>query len=256
MFDRLQGKTVLITGASSGIGEACAYQFAASGANVILTARREERLDAVQATISAKWPSVKVLTAVLDVRDQAAVDRVVGLIAEPIDVLVNNAGLALGMDPLADTGNSAIDAMVDTNIKGVLYVTRAAVNRMKTQAGGHIIMLGSIAGLHGYAGGSVYCATKSAVRAVAEAVRSETNGLPIKVTEILPGKVETDFSLVRFGGDQQKADSVYCGIDPLVADDIAETIVFAASRHPRCVLSEIVMLPKGQTETGITHLRK
>ncbi|KAJ2764538.1 hypothetical protein IWQ56_004447 [Coemansia nantahalensis] len=256
MLNRLLGKNVLITGASAGIGEACAYQFAAAGANVILTARRAERLEAVRAAINAKWPSVQVRVAALDVCDRAAVGRVVGSIAGPIDVLVNNAGVALGMEAVADTGDEAIDGMVDTNIKGLLWVTRAVVNVMKGQAAGHIIMLGSIAGLHGYAGGSVYCATKSAVRAICESLRAETNALPIKVTEILPGKVETEFSLVRFAGDREKADSVYRGIDPLVAEDIAETIVFAASRHPRCVLSEVVMLPKGQTEAGITHLRK
>ncbi|KAJ1731116.1 hypothetical protein LPJ61_002686 [Coemansia biformis] len=259
MFDRLRGKNVLVTGASGGIGEACAYQFAAAGANVIITARRGDCLEKVRATINQKWPSVIAHAASLDVRDQTAVESVIGGIPGNlgnIDILVNNAGLALGMDPLSDVSDEAIDTVIDTNIKGLLYVTRAVVRIMKKRMTGHIIMLGSIAGIVGYANGSIYCASKSAVRSISEALRSETNGIPIKVTEIRPGKVETDFSLVRFGGDKEKADNVYRGIEPLSADDIAETIVFAASRHPRCVLSEIVMLPKGQTETGIVHLKE
>ncbi|KAJ2784850.1 hypothetical protein H4R18_000884 [Coemansia javaensis] len=260
MFARLRGKTALITGASAGIGEACAYQFAAAGANVVLTARRLERLERVRDRIGEQWPAVQVHIAALDVCDRAAVDRVVAGIPAAlggVDVLVNNAGKALGLDAVDAVSDETIDGMIDTNVKGLLYVTRAVLPLMKQQpAGGHIIMLGSIAGVAGYAGGSVYCASKSAVRAISEALRAETNGIPVKVTEIRPGMVETEFSVVRFGGDAARADAVYRGIQPLVADDIAEMVVFAASRPAHCVVSEVVMLPKGQVGVGQVHRKE
>ncbi|KAJ2537707.1 hypothetical protein EV175_006643 [Coemansia sp. RSA 1933] len=256
MFARLQGKSVLITGASSGIGEACAYKFAEAGANVVLTARRKARLDLVQQKIATQWPSVRVHTAELDVRDEAAVRQCIAQIPQDlaaIDVLVNNAGLALGTDPVALVTNEAIDAMLDTNVKGLLYVTRAVLPIMKARRKGHVIMMGSIASLTGYPNGSVYCATKSAVHAITESLRAETIAVPIKVTEIRPGMVETEFSVVRNHGDQDKADAVYRGIEPMVAEDVAETVVFAASRHPRCVLADAVLLASGQASATMAH---
>ncbi|KAJ2371345.1 hypothetical protein GGI05_007839, partial [Coemansia sp. RSA 2603] len=240
---------------SSGIGEACAYQFAAAGANVILTARRSDRLSTVQQKITDTWPTVRVHTATLDVRNSSAVDTLVASLPLdlPIDVLVNNAGLALGVDPVDSLSDSAIDQMLDTNVKGLLYVTRAVLRGMKQRGSGHIIMMGSIAGLVGYPGGSVYCASKGAVRAITEALRAETIGVPIRVTEIKPGMVETEFSVVRFSGDKSRADSVYRGIEPMTAEDVAETVVFAASRHPRCVVADVVMLANGQASATLAH---
>ncbi|KAJ2401031.1 hypothetical protein GGI23_001662 [Coemansia sp. RSA 2559] len=259
MFARLQGKSVLITGASSGIGEACAYKFAEAGANVVLTARRKTRLDEVSRKIHAQWPSVKVHTAELDVRDEAAVRQCIAQIPSDlagIDVLVNNAGLALGTDPVALLTTDSIDAMVDTNVKGLLYVTRAVLAIMKERRSGHIIMMGSIASLAGYPNGSVYCATKSAVHAITESLRAETIAIPIKVSEIRPGMVETEFSVVRNYGDKAKADAVYKGIEPMVAEDVAETVVFAASRHPRCVIADAVLLATGQASATLKHCKE
>ncbi|KAJ2001547.1 hypothetical protein H4R26_004081 [Coemansia thaxteri] len=256
MFSRLQGKNVFITGASSGIGEACAYHFAAAGANVILSARRVEKLGKVEAAIHEKYPTVSVQTIELDVRDSAAVTRAVESISGAIDVLVNNAGLALGTENVDWLVDSNIDAVIDTNVKGLLFVSRAVVRRMKEQGMGHIVMMGSIAGLVGYASGSVYCASKGAVKAITESLRAETIGVPIHVTEIKPGMVETEFSVVRYGGDKAKADAVYRGLEPMTADDVAETVVFAASRHPRCVLADVVMLASGQASATLAHRRQ
>ncbi|KAJ1662064.1 hypothetical protein IW140_005707 [Coemansia sp. RSA 1813] len=256
MFARLQGKIVLITGASSGIGEACAYKFAEAGAHVVLTARRKARLDQVKQRISAQWPAVKVHMAELDVRDEKAVRQCIAQIPQDlaaIDILVNNAGLALGTDPISSLTDDSIDAMIDTNVKGLLYVTRAVLGGMRERKRGHIIMMGSIASLVGYPNGSVYCATKSAVHAITESLRAETISIPINVTEIRPGMVETEFSVVRNHGDKSKADSVYRGMEPMVAEDVAETVVFAASRHPRCVLADAVLLAGGQASATLVH---
>ncbi|KAJ2662128.1 hypothetical protein IWW48_002024 [Coemansia sp. RSA 1200] len=253
MFARLQGKTVLITGASSGIGEACAYKFAESGSNLVLTARRQPRLDQVKTAIAARWPNVRVDTAELDVRDETAVKRCVAGIPR-IDVLVNNAGLAVGTDPVELVRSEDMDAMIDTNVKGLLYVTRAVLGNMKKHGEeAHVIMIGSIASLTGYPNGSVYCATKSAVHAITESLRAETIATPVRVTEIRPGMVETEFSVVRNYGDTQKAANVYRGIEPMVAEDVADTAVFAASRHPRCVLADVVMLAGGQASATLVH---
>ncbi|KAJ1958457.1 hypothetical protein GGI12_004730 [Dipsacomyces acuminosporus] len=256
MFDRLKGKNVLITGASSGIGESCAYHFAEAGANVIITARRQDRLDEVAAKINQQWPSVKVHTATLDVQKREQVDQVVSEIPTElagIDILVNNAGLAMGVDPVSNVTDETIDTVIDTNVKGLLYVTRAVLKIMKQRGSGHIIMMGSIAGLSGYPNGSIYCASKHALHAISQSLRAETISIPIKVTEINPGMVETEFSVVRFNGDKDKADNVYKGMTPLTADDIAETVVFAASRHQRCVLSDIVLLANGQASATLVH---
>ncbi|KAJ2611536.1 hypothetical protein H4S08_003113 [Coemansia sp. RSA 1365] len=256
MFSRLQGKNVLVTGASSGIGEACACQFAAAGSNVIITARRLDRLEAVRAKIKSTWPGVQVHAAEMDVRNNEDVERAIAKIPKElaeIDILVNNAGLAMGVDPVSDISNDAIDTVIDTNIKGLLYVSRAVVQIMKRRGSGHIIMMGSIAGMTGYVNGSIYCATKSAVHSISESLRAETISIPIKVTEIKPGMVETEFSVVRYNGNKDKADNVYRGIEPMTASDVAESVVFAASRHPRCVVSEVVLLATGQASATLVH---
>ncbi|KAJ2081992.1 hypothetical protein H4R24_001908 [Coemansia sp. RSA 988] len=247
---------MLDTGASSGIGEACACQFAAAGANVVIAARRLDRLEALQTKIQSTWSNVQVHAVEMNVRNREDVERAIadipGELAD-IDILVNNAGLAMGVDPVSDINNEAIDTVIDTNIKGLLYVSRAVVRIMKRRGSGHIIMMGSIAGMAGYANGSIYCATKSAVHSISESLRAEAISIPIKVTEIKPGMVETEFSVVRYHGDKDKADSVYRGMAPMTADDVAESVVFAASRHPRCVVSEVVLLATGQASANLVH---
>ncbi|KAJ2344574.1 hypothetical protein GGF43_005423 [Coemansia sp. RSA 2618] len=215
-----------------------------------------DRLDAVRSQIQAKWPKVQVHAVELDVCNREQVEQVISSIPGDlanVDILVNNAGLAMGVDPVSDITDETIDTVIDTNIKGLLYVSRAVVRIMKRRGSGHVIMIGSIAGMRGYATGSVYCATKSAVHAISESLREETISVPIKVTEIKPGMVETEFSVVRYGGDKSKADNVYRGMDPMTADDVAESVVFAASRHPRCVVSDVVLLATGQASAGLVH---
>ncbi|KAJ1676464.1 hypothetical protein EV182_008153 [Spiromyces aspiralis] len=193
--------------------------------------------------------SIKVHVAQLDIRDSKRVDEVIAALPldfKAIDVLVNNAGLAIGVDEVADVTNEAIDRVIDTNVKGLLYVTRAVLKGMKERGHGHIINIGSIAG-------NVYCASKYAVHAISQSLRAETISVPIKVTEINPGKVETEFSKVRFGGDEVRAAKVYEGIEAMTGDDVAEAVVFAASRHKRCVISDVVMLATGQVSATVVH---
>ncbi|KAJ1931710.1 hypothetical protein FBU59_006621, partial [Linderina macrospora] len=173
-----------------------------------------------------------------------------------IDVLVNNAGLALGTDPVVSITDESIDTVLDTNVKGLLYVTRAVVKGMRERGSGHVIMMGSIAGLTAYPTGSIYCASKYAVHAIAQSLRAETLDVPIKVTEINPGMVETEFSIVRNYGDKEKADNVYRGIEPMTGDDVAEAVVFAASRHQRCVVSDVVLLAAGQYSPTVAHRKE
>ncbi|OMJ09308.1 putative oxidoreductase [Smittium culicis] len=256
MFDRLQGKTTVITGASAGFGEATALLFAKHGSNLILTARRENLLEKLQQSIQEKYPTVKVHIIKLDVTDhQAVIDAFKNLPdwADKIDVLVNNAGLAYGFDLLKDVSESTIDIMFNTNVKGLIWVSQQILPKMIEQNSGHIINVGSIAGQAAYSNGSIYCASKFAVHAISDSLRIETNATKIKVTEICPGMAETEFSLVRFGNDKSKADNVYKGIEPMVAEDIAEMIAFTASTHPRCVVSSLTCLANGQANPFIVH---
>ncbi|KAJ1921177.1 hypothetical protein H4219_000775 [Mycoemilia scoparia] len=259
MFECVKDKVVLITGASSGIGESCAYLFARFGSHLILTARRKDRLEKVKAKCASINPDIRVYNAELDVRDSESIDRLVESLPQDmasIDILVNNAGLALGMNHVEDNTNEIIDTVIDTNVKGLLYVTRAVLSGMKKRGKGHIINIGSIAGQSGYPGGSVYCASKFAVRAITESLRAETANVPIKVTEIAPGKVETEFSIIRFHGDTTRAAKVYEGTEYMTGDDIAESVVFAASRHERCVVSDITMLATGQVSATVVAPKK
>ncbi|MDR0787300.1 MAG: SDR family oxidoreductase [Gemmatimonadota bacterium] len=242
------GKTVLITGASSGIGEACALRFAASGARLILAARREDRLVALGEQLESS-SGIEPLLIQLDVRDVGVVTRVLEELPagwRDVDVLVNNAGLARGFASLAEGDTRDWDEMIDTNVKGLLYVTRALLPGMIRRNSGHIINIGSIAGSEPYPNGAAYCGSKAAVDAISAALRMDLLGSAVRVTDIQPGMVETEFSLVRFHGDAERAGNVYQGVVPLTADDVADTVVYAASRPPHVNIDSIKLKPVAQ----------
>merc|ERR1712137_621170 len=256
MFPRLEGKVVLVTGASAGIGEACAHQFAASGAKVILTARRVEKLRQVEEQIKQKNPEAKVHVTQLDVTVWKQVEETIKSLPEEfraIDVLVNNAGLAKGVALTVDNEPEDIDIVIDTNVKGLFYVTRAVLSGMIERNQGHVINISSVAGINAYKGGSIYCASKFAVQAATESLRKEVVDKNIRVTAICPGLVETEFSVVRFSGDQNRADSVYKGINPLLAEDIADNVLYVASRPPHVQIAEVVVYPTNQASVEIVH---
>lgn len=251
----LKSKTVLITGASSGIGKACAYAFAKEGANIIIGARRVERLEKIKNEIEDKY-SVKVLAIKLDVTNrEEVVTSIAGLNDEwkNIDILINNAGLGRGLNKLYEDNPEGWDEMIDTNIKGLLIVTKEVVKGMIERKDGHVINIGSIAGHQAYPGGSVYCATKHAVRAITESLRMETLEHKIRVSTVDPGMVETEFSDVRFYGDKEKAKNVYKGLEPLTGDDIAETVLFCATRPKHVNINEIIVMPSAQATAMIAH---
>ena len=251
----LKNKVVLITGASSGIGRSCARAFAGTGARLILAARRVERLNELAAELKLK-PGEDILVLALDVRDQPAVERAVnGLPAKwaAIDVLVNNAGLSRGLDKIHEGKVDDWEEMIDANIKGLLYVSRAVIPGMVKRGQGHVINIGSIAGHEVYPGGNVYCATKFAVRALSKGMRIDLNGTPIRVSEVAPGLVETEFSLVRFHGDKERAGKVYQGLTPLSPDDIADAVVYCATRPPHVNISEMLVMPTAQASTTMVH---
>ena len=248
-------KIVLITGATSGIGEACAKKFAAAGYNLIITGRRIERLSNLKSAIEAEF-SVKVLSLHFDVQDRKAVaDTLSALPAEwkNIDILINNAGLAAGKDSFEDANIDDWEAMLNTNVHGLLYVSKAIVPLMIAQNKGHIINLGSIAGKEVYEKGNVYCASKFAVDAINKAMRIDLLKYNIKVTGIHPGAVETEFSLVRFKGDEDKAASTYTGIVPLVADDIADTIFYCTQLPAHVCINDLVIMCTQQASAFYMH---
>ena len=251
----LKDKIVFITGASSGIGRSCAEAFAPLGARLLLAARRRERLAELAAGLAEKH-GVRVHAFGLDVRDQPAVERAVaGLPAEwsAIEVLVNNAGLSRGLDKLHQGLLQDWEEMIDTNVKGLLYVSRAVIPGMVARNSGHIINLGSIAGREVYVGGNVYCATKFAVAALSKGLRLDLNGTPLRVSEVAPGLVETEFSIVRYHGDREKAGKAYQGMTPLTGDDIADAVVYCATRPPHVNISELVVMPTAQAATFLVH---
>lgn len=251
----LRGKIVFITGASAGIGEFTAYAFAAEGARLLLAARRREKLEAVaEAALEKGAPEVH--TFELDVRDQAAVAAAIeGLPAEwqAIDVLVNNAGLSRGIDKVYEGKVIDWEEMIDTNVKGLLYVTRAVVPGMVARGSGHIVNLGSTAGELPYPGGAVYCATKAAEKSINDGLRQDLLGTALRVTSIDPGMVETDFSLVRFRGDEERAAKVYKGVTPLTPADVADAIVWAASRPARVNIAHVLMTSITQANSLLFH---
>jgi len=246
----------MITGATSGIGRATARVLAQDGHHLILTGRRRERLETLRDELTSDYPKCHVLTLTFDVRRRDAVDEAIASLPEDwraIDTLVNNAGLAVGLEPLHEGDPDDWERMIDTNIKGLLYVTRAVAPGMADRRAGHIVNLGSIAGREVYPGGAVYCATKHAVRALSQGMRQDLLPYGIRVSLICPGAVETEFSLVRFKGDNQRAASVYDGYIPLTADDIARTIRFALTAPAHVDLQDILVMPTAQTDARTVH---
>ncbi len=253
----MSDRTVLITGASSGIGAACARHFAESGARLILTARRKEKLQ-ILADQLQQSQSVETLLLPLDVQQADAVAiAIAGLPTDwqAIDVLVNNAGLSRGLDKQYESPLQDWEEMIDTNVKGLLYVTRSVVPGMVMRGRGHVVNIGSIAARQVYPGGSVYCATKAAVKSISEGLKMDLLGTAVRVTNIEPGLVETEFSEVRFRGDGERAKSVYEGMTPLTPGDIADTILFAVTRPAHVNISEIFVMPTDQSSVSQVHRR-
>ncbi len=251
----LTGRTVLITGASAGIGAETARMCASAGARLVLAARRTDRLDALAAEIRAASP-VGIHTVALDVRDADAVADVLGALPAPfdaIDAAVLSAGLSVGMEPIDRTPEEAVDEMFDTNVAGVLRVVRAVVPGMRARGRGHLVFLGSVAGREAYAGGAVYGATKAAVALLAEGARRDLHGTGLRVTNVAPGMVETDFARVRFGGDEARAAAVYADTEPLTPGDVADAIVYALSRPARVNVSEVFLMPTAQASATLVH---
>ena len=241
-------KTVLITGASSGIGEGCARKFASQGARLILNSRSTEKLTALAEELKEKYDA-ECYVMPFDVCNREAAAAALNALPQEwksIDVLINNAGLAIGVDKEHEGSLDEWDVMIDTNIKALLSMTRLVVPGMVERGRGHIINIGSIAGDAAYPGGSVYCATKAAVKALSDGLRIDLVDTPLRVTNIKPGLVETNFSVVRFRGDKEKADNVYRGIKPLNGDDIAEVAYFAASAPEHMQVAEILVMPTYQ----------
>lgn len=251
----LRDRIVFITGASSGIGRSSAKAFAREGARILLCARRIDRLEALAAELKTEC-GVPVHAFALDVRDQPAVAAAIaGLPPEwaAVDVLVNNAGLSRGLDKLHEGLLSDWEEMIDTNVKGLLYVSRAVLPGMVARGRGHVINIGSIAGHDIYPGGSVYCATKFAVNAISRGLRMDLVATPVRVSTVDPGMVETEFSQVRFHGDEERAAKVYQGISPLTPDDVAAAVLFCATRPPHVSIAEMIIMPTAQASTMLAH---
>lgn len=249
-------KIALVTGATSGIGMACAEAFAAASYRVIITGRNTAALDSLYDSLTASYGPDTAFRLTFDVCDPADCARAVSSLPrewQAIDVLVNNAGLALGLEPEFEGDLSDWYTMIDTNIKGVLNMTRIIVPGMIGRGRGHIINMGSVAGDAAYAGGNVYCATKSAVKAITDGLRIDVAHTPLRVTLIKPGLVETNFSRVRFHGDNERAGNVYKGIEPLTAADIADTVVYAAQAPAHVQIAEVLVLATHQANGSIIH---
>ncbi len=244
-------KTVLITGATSGIGEACARRFARGGYRLVLTGRNEEKLKALCEELETTGAEVRSL--VFDVREREAATAAMASLDLVPDVLINNAGLALGLEKEYEGDYKDWDTMIDTNIKGLLTMTRLVVPRMVEQGRGHIINIGSVAGDAAYANGNVYCATKAAVKALSDGLRIDLAETPLRVTNVKPGLVETNFSRTRFHGDQQRADNVYKGIKPLTGDDIADVCFYAAEAPAHVQIAEVLVLATHQANGTVIH---
>jgi 3-hydroxy acid dehydrogenase / malonic semialdehyde reductase len=249
-------KYVLITGATSGFGEASARIFAKNGYDLIITGRRNERLIHLASELRAQ-NEVDIITLCFDVRDEEEVNQHINsldeIVKNAIVILINNAGLAVGRGPIDEGLTDDWNRMIDTNIKGLLYVSRAVAPILKTNGRGHIINIGSIAGKEVYPGGNVYCATKHAVDALSKAMRIDLLPYSIKVTNIAPGAADTEFSIVRFKGDETTANSVYNGFTPLYAEDIADAIYFAASRPAHVTINDLTIMPTAQANGSLFH---
>lgn len=251
-MNRLRNKTVIITGATAGIGEACARLFAEQGAHLILTGRREDRLEKLSKNLSEEF-GIDITFSAFDVSDCDACKKFTTSLAKPIDLLINNAGLAKGVDPVYSGDFDDWDTMIDVNVKGLLYLSRLISPQMKERNSGHIINIGSVAGHESYPGGVVYTATKHAVKAITEATKKDLHGTNVRVSMVSPGLVETEFSEVRFKGDKEKAAGVYSGLQPLVAEDIAEIVVFIANRPDHVNIMDTLVYPVYQSAATMVH---
>ena len=246
---------VLITGATAGFGEACAHKFASNNYDIIITGRRSERLDSLKEELTQKY-SVEVLSLCFDVRDRNQTEQILYNLPEKwqaINVLVNNAGLASGFDTIQDGDVDDWDKMIDTNVKGLLYVSKMILPGMVSRKQGHVINIGSTAGKEVYAKGNVYCASKHAVDAITKGMRIDLLGSGVKVTQIAPGAAETEFSEVRFYGDREKAKAVYNGYEPMRASDIAELVFYATSLPPHLCINDLVVTSISQANSFYIH---
>lgn len=254
----MKGKIVFITGASSGIGEGCARKFASQGSDLILNARNEGKLEDLKKELESHY-NIRVHLLPFDVRDRKAASQALASLPEvwrSIDVLINNAGLVIGVDKEFEGNLDEWDIVIDTNIKALLGITRMVVPGMVERNRGHVINIGSIAGEAAYPGGSVYCATKAAVKALSDGLRIDLVDTPLRVTNIKPGMVETNFSVVRYRGDKEAADHFYQGICPLTGDDIAETVYYAASAPEHVQIAEVLVMPTYQATATISYKKK
>lgn len=253
----LKGRLALVTGATSGFGLAIARRFAAEGARVVVTGRREDRLRTIAKELSAKH-GVPVTPLVFDVRDRSAVEAALKGerdLLTTLDIVVNNAGLAAGLDPVQSADPDDWERMIDTNVKGLLWVTRTVLPGMIERKRGDVVNIGSVAGHQAYGGGSVYAATKFAVRAISEALRYDVLGTGVRVMNVAPGLAETEFSLVRFEGDEARAKSVYRGVQPLTAEDVADAVAWAVTRPAHVNVQEILLMPTDQASAYALHRR-
>jgi len=248
-------KLALITGATSGIGKAAALKLASLDYNLIITGRRKDRLESLASTLKTQF-NIEVKALTFDIRVNSETDRAVGSLTgewQNIDVLLNNAGLAAGADPIQEGLWSDWEQMIDTNIKGLLYISKLIIPFMIERKKGQIINISSIAGKEVYANGNVYCATKHAVEAITKGMRIDLLKYGIKVSSVSPGMVETEFSIVRYHGDKSKADEVYKGLTPLFAEDIADTIEFIVTRPPHVNINDILIMPTAQASAFYNH---
>lgn len=253
----MESRNVFITGASSGIGKATAYKFAEHGDNLILCARRKEKLNEIAQDLKNKWRS-HVTIYELDVTDYNAVEKVVNDLEKndiKIDILVNNAGLASGLDKFQDSSIEDIEKMININLKGLLYVTRKIIPQMVGKNSGHIINMGSTAGIYAYEKAAVYCSSKAAVKTLSDGIRIDVIDTDIKITTIQPGIVQTDFSEVRFHGDKEKASKIYEGIEALLPEDIADTVLYVANQPKRVQITDVTIMAN-QQGTGFNVYRK
>lgn len=249
----LKNKVVFVTGATSGIGKSCAFAFAKKKSNLVICGRRKERLDELAKELKKKY-KVDVLTLSFDVRKYKEVKKAVSDLPDKwknIDVLINNAGLSRGLDKLHSGVLDDWEEMLDTNVKGLLYVTKEILPGMIKRNKGHVINIGSIAGHEVYPGGNVYCASKHAVDAITKGLRMDVNGTKIRVSTIDPGLVETEFSIVRFRGDHKRAKTVYHGLKPLTPNDVADAVMYAATRPENVVVAEMILLPAAQASSTL-----
>ncbi|HEU4723910.1 MAG TPA: SDR family NAD(P)-dependent oxidoreductase [Candidatus Eisenbacteria bacterium] len=257
MTPLLKGKWALVTGASSGFGEAIARRLAAEGCHVAINARRADRLERLAADLRAAH-GVETEILAFDVRDRTSVERTLGAatdLLDRLDILVNNAGLALALDPVHGGDPADWDQMIDTNVKGLLHVTRTCLPGFVRRRAGDVVNIGSVAGHQVYAGGAVYSATKFAVRAISDSLRHDVLGTGIRVVNVEPGLAETEFSLVRFKGDAERAKSVYKGVRPLAAEDVADAVAWAVTRPSHVNVQQILLMPTDQASAHALHRR-